>query len=289
MSALTQAMRMTSRTGTVFGGALVILGILAILAPSVSGLAVITVIAVLLIVAGISQTVFAFRSPSFAKGVFQFLFGGVAVLFGAIMLARPLIGLASMALVLAAFFLFEGIVVAIAAFRLKPAEGWQWMLFGGLVSLLLAFMIWAQWPLSGAWAIGVLLGVWMILAGWSMITFGTSAGDVVHELQDSRLDEVEKQLRQLTETVQKNQADLAAGRIELMKLEAQVEKKVSVSDIDLTIVELNQKLVEARKRMQEASKSAQDNWAAVQVGVREAFETLRASIDEASEGTKGES
>jgi uncharacterized coiled-coil protein SlyX len=122
-----------------------------------------------------------------------------------------------------------------------------------------------------------------------MITFGTSAGDVVHELQDNRLDEVEKQLRQLTETVQKNQADLAAGRIELMKLEAQVEKKVSASDIDPTIVELNQKLVEARKRMQEASKSAQDNWAAVQVGVREAFETLRASIDEASAGSKEES
>ncbi len=48
------------------------------------------------------------------------------------------------------------------------ADGW------GIVSVLLGFMIWVQFPLSGVWAMGILLGIKMIFIGLIMV-MATSA------------------------------------------------------------------------------------------------------------------
>ena len=77
-------------------------------------------------------------------------------------------------MVLIIYFLANGIGEIIAAFQVKPAQGWGFVLFSGIVSVILAFMIWNQWPLSGAWAIGVLVGIQLIFAGLTMITVGSA-------------------------------------------------------------------------------------------------------------------
>ena len=93
MSEISMAVRDTSRIGTVLGIATIVCGILAMAMPMVSGLAVAGVVAVLLIAAGIARTLFAFKAPSFGKGLLVFLFGGISILCGVVMLARPLLGL----------------------------------------------------------------------------------------------------------------------------------------------------------------------------------------------------
>ncbi len=171
-------LRAASQAGTVWGFATVILGVLAIMAPMVSGIAVSLMVAILLIAAGIARTTFALKAESFGKGVLVFLFGGVTILFGLVMLARPLLGLASITLVLVSYFLVDGVMEIVASFQLKPQKGWGWMLVGGIATLALAFMIGSEWPFSGAWAIGVLVGVRLLFAGWSMIALG-SVGEAI--------------------------------------------------------------------------------------------------------------
>ena len=109
------------------------------------------------------------------------------------------------------------------------------------------------------------------------------------KLQDERIAALESHVRMLTETVQANQVDLAEGRIAILKLQAQIDEKVSASDIDPTIVKLNQDLATARKQLDEASTVASESWAAFQNGVREAFATLRKSVQKASDQIKKES
>jgi uncharacterized membrane protein HdeD (DUF308 family) len=89
--------------------------------------------------------------------------------------------LASITLFLAAYFLVTGIVELVGAFQIRPAEGWGVMLFNGIVTLLLGIMIWRQFPLSGAWAVGILFGVKMILGGWSLIFMGRGVSSVAKE------------------------------------------------------------------------------------------------------------
>ena len=159
-----------SKGAKIWGWIILIAGILAVASPFVSGVAVAILVAILLIVAGVVRLMHAFQGGGFWTG----LFGVLAVVAGAVMLARPLLGLASLTIVLMAYFLAEGICEIVAALQARPAEGWGFVLFGGIVSVILAFLIWNQWPLSGAWAIGILVGIQLIFAGMTMITVGSA-------------------------------------------------------------------------------------------------------------------
>jgi uncharacterized membrane protein HdeD (DUF308 family) len=174
------------------GGRLVLLGILMIVlgvlcmgAPLVAGLAVGMLVGGLLLVGGIFRIVFAFRAESWGKGVLGVLLGALTILCGLVMLGRPVLGLVSLTLVLAAYFLVDGIFEIIVAFQIRPQKGWGWTLVSGIAAVLLGYLIWRQWPLSGAWAIGVLVGVNLIMSGWSMIAFGGAARGIASEVQAS--------------------------------------------------------------------------------------------------------
>jgi len=74
------------------------------------------------------------------------ILGGIlAVLGGLLIMVNPLLGLASLTLLLAIYFVVEGIMVIALGFKLKPVRGWGWTFFSGLVTLFLGGLIWSQW------------------------------------------------------------------------------------------------------------------------------------------------
>ncbi len=89
MSMISDALQDSSRVGTGWGFAVMILGVLAIMTPFVSGVAVTMLLAVLLTAAGLMTTMYAFKAGSFGKGALQFLFGGVTILCGVSMFFTP--------------------------------------------------------------------------------------------------------------------------------------------------------------------------------------------------------
>ena len=74
---------------------------------------------------------------------------------------------------IALYFFIEGIWKVIAAFKFRPDPAWIWFLIGGLVSLILCSMIWNQWPLSGIMAVGILVGVDLLMTGISLVMLGS--------------------------------------------------------------------------------------------------------------------
>ena len=120
---ITNALKEHAGLTVVLGVALVILGVLAIMAPLFTGTAVAIFVGVLMIAAGITRGVFAFRAQTFGKGLLMFLLGATIAFGGVLLMARPLIGLASLTMVLAAFFFADGIIEAIYAFQLRPRQG----------------------------------------------------------------------------------------------------------------------------------------------------------------------
>jgi uncharacterized membrane protein HdeD (DUF308 family) len=97
--------------------------------------------------------------------VWRLLVGLAYVFFGAYLIARPALGVASLTLVLASLFLVEGILNVVLFFKIRSLQGSSWVLIDGIVTLLLGLMIYAQWPSSSVWAIGTLVGVSMIISG----------------------------------------------------------------------------------------------------------------------------
>ena len=183
MNEVAQATREIVRPGTVYGIATLILGGLCVLAPFISGIGVTLLVGLFLLAAGIARLFFAFKAGSFGKGLLTFLLGGLSIVCGLVFFARPLLGLASLTVVLVAFFIVDGIVEIVAAFKIKPLKGWGRMLLGGIISILLAILIAYEWPVSGAYAIGILVGIRLLVAGWSMIGVVVTAEDLADDVE----------------------------------------------------------------------------------------------------------
>ena len=184
MTDIADTIKAGSRVGVVWGSIVLILGILAMMAPLASGFAVTAMVAILLLAAGLAQTVYAFKSETILTGLGTFLFGGLAALCGLAMLVFPGKGLAAITMFLAFYFIADGIISLVNGIRFRPFKGWGSMVFSGVISLLLGWMIWSKWPVSGIWAVGILVGVRLIFAGWTMIILGAVTEDLVEQAEE---------------------------------------------------------------------------------------------------------
>ena len=175
---LAQAARQGGGSVAIFGVVTIILGLIAMGAPLMAGKWVAIMVGLLLVAAGIARVIWAFRAESLGRGALKLLLGGLTLLAGLMVLANPLFGLGMLTLMLAGYFIVDGIFEIMGAFQVKPAKGWGFLLFGGLVSLALGIMIWRQFPVSGAWAVGILVGVKLLFAGLSMVFVGSAVREI---------------------------------------------------------------------------------------------------------------
>ena len=159
--------RNASRGNMLWGFLLVILGLFAMMTPAVSGIATTFMLGALLLISGIGMVIYSFSSDSFGTGVLRFLFGGITVLAALWMFVNPGMALATLTLFLAVYFVVDGLFLVFAGFGLPRGKGW--VIFNGVVSVLLGLMIWRNWPVSGMWAVGILLGVKLVVAGMAMM------------------------------------------------------------------------------------------------------------------------
>jgi uncharacterized membrane protein HdeD (DUF308 family) len=174
-----------SGVGMAVGIFVVVAGVLALISPLVAGLSVAIAVGVLLIVSGVSRLFLAFKMGSFGVGLLMFLLGALSIFVGGYMVARPGMALATLTIVLAAYFFVDGIFEIIWAFRLRPIKGWGWQLFSGIVALALGVMIWRQFPVSGMWAVGTLAGIHMIFGGSSVTSLCSAARSAAKEAQEA--------------------------------------------------------------------------------------------------------
>ena len=173
MSNLTEAAKAGGKRMTTFGIIAIILGILALLAPGLTGVSIVMLLGGLVVVSGIVRMMWAFQSGSLGRGLWMLVIGGLTLLCGLALLTDPLFASGLLTIILAVYFVCDGISEIAVGFG-RMGDGGGWLLFSGTVSIMLGAMIWAQYPLSGAWAMGTLLGIKLFLVGLAMITGGSA-------------------------------------------------------------------------------------------------------------------
>jgi uncharacterized membrane protein HdeD (DUF308 family) len=77
--------------------------------------------------------------------------------------------------VLAAILIAEGVLQMIVFFQFRSLPGSGWVLFDGIVTLLLGFMIGSPWPSSSGWAIGTLVGINLLVSGFTRLMYSVAA------------------------------------------------------------------------------------------------------------------
>ena len=283
------AARGFSRASFLTGAMLVPLGILSILAPMISGIMVTMMLGMILIAAGAIEMALSFRmQEKFWKRLLIFLAGLLIVLAGTSMLRTPGEGLSIITLIIAFSFIGMGITNGLLALQNRSEESWGWILFDGSISLLLGVFILAQWPVSGAWALGFLVGVRLIVHGLTLMALGTTGRQLITHLQDVRVDNLEKDLNSTIQALQLTQVILAENSMALLALDSELRKKVSSSDVDPSIKKLNLSLKEARNHMKKASDTAEKSFAESQKEAKDVFENLQKNASEITQKLKSE-
>lgn len=153
------------------GIVLIGLGILALGATSITTFVSVLVFGWALIVGGVLQAGHAFWRRQWSGFFLDLATGLLYFVVGLMMISRPLESAVALTLILAVALVVGGMfrVIATASHRFP---GWGWRMLHGIVSIVLGAAIWAQWPFSGVWVLGVFVGIDMIFDGVALAMLG---------------------------------------------------------------------------------------------------------------------
>jgi uncharacterized membrane protein HdeD (DUF308 family) len=158
------------------GIVMMVLGFLAVAEPNVATIAIGIFVGWLFFIGGIFRALSVWQSRGMPGFAWSLLTALLAILLGLILIFRPLAGVLTLTMVLIAFFILEGITaIALAVQHREHLRSWGWVLFSGIIDLLLAYLIWAGWPSSADWAIGLLVGINMLFFGLSLVMTALAA------------------------------------------------------------------------------------------------------------------
>jgi uncharacterized membrane protein HdeD (DUF308 family) len=147
------------------GVLMIVLGIIAMLAPWEFGIVIALIIGWSAIFNGVAQIIYGIRTHSGGRTVLEVILGLIYIVAGIYLLMHPVGGLLALTLFLACFLLVYGIFALVLAFHMRPLHGWGWVLFDAIITILLGILIWAHWPLNSEWVVGTLFGISIIVSG----------------------------------------------------------------------------------------------------------------------------
>jgi uncharacterized membrane protein HdeD (DUF308 family) len=151
---------------------MIVLGFLAVARPMIATLAVEIFAGWLFLVGGVvglAGIFTAWKTPGFVWGLIRAV---MAILIGILLLWRPLAGVLTLTLLLAAFFAAQGITQIIAALIQRAAlpGSWGWVLVSGVIDLILAAIIISGWPGTATWVLGLMVGINLLMSGVALVT-----------------------------------------------------------------------------------------------------------------------
>src|SRR3954467_1589695 len=154
-----------------------ILGLAAMIVPPLASLAVTIFLGWMFLISGIGGLVVSYWAREMPGFWWSLISAALAVLAGLVLLARPMQGVLTLTIVVGAYFLAEGIATIMYALehRRELSDRWSWLLVSGLMDILIAFLIIAGLPGSAEWAIGLLVGINLMLGGASLVGMALAA------------------------------------------------------------------------------------------------------------------
>ena len=151
------------------GIVLIVAGLAAVAFPFISTVAAKIMLGWLFLIGGVVMIIHAFQAPGWSGFLWSLLIGLLYAVAGAYLAFFPLTGLLTLAILLAALFFAEGIMEIIMAFRVRPHEGWGFLLLSGIAALAVGVLIFMDLPGSATWALGLLVGINLLFTGSSYV------------------------------------------------------------------------------------------------------------------------
>jgi uncharacterized membrane protein HdeD (DUF308 family) len=165
----------------IFGVLLGMLGVIAIAAPLAAGVAATMFVGLMVLSRGIMQLYYGIKVRHWGRrfgtymGIGSLVVGALSVATGGLLMINPVAGVQFLTLMLSLYLVIAGGFEMLHAIEMGAVRGWPFLLLTGFLTVLLGIILWRQWPLSGQWAIGVIVGSSFILSGISLAMLGIAA------------------------------------------------------------------------------------------------------------------
>ncbi len=156
----------------------IVVGCIAIVVPEVASVGTAIFIGWILLIAGVFLVAAAFSAHSVGTVVVRLIWAALTVVVGVWLIVEPHNGTLTLTLVLGIYFLFMGLTRVTVAFlgRGQPNAGLVGL--SGVAGLLIGILVLAKFPSSADWAIGLLVGIDLIFAGWTLTSVALVGRDL---------------------------------------------------------------------------------------------------------------
>lgn len=154
------------------GAIAIIMGIIALFTPLVTGLSIAFLVGVLVTIVGIIRLVWAFQARSRGSMFLMFAIGVLTLACGIAMLSNSLFATAVLTILVAVYFVVDGVLELAAGLVYGFLPERAWLIIAGVISIIFGIVLLALYPLSGAWALGILFGIKLIFTGVIMLRVG---------------------------------------------------------------------------------------------------------------------
>ncbi len=155
-----------------YGVIMILLGLFAIVAPGVATLAVTLMVGWSLVFSGAFGLFAVISGGTSAPGFWwNLLTTAVYFLAGLAVLTRPIAGVLTLTIILAAYLLAGGVfrIMMAMGYRSHAPSAWFWLLLSGVIDLVLAFMIMSGLPSTALWVLGLMVGINLLMMGFSIL------------------------------------------------------------------------------------------------------------------------
>jgi uncharacterized membrane protein HdeD (DUF308 family) len=163
---------------------MIIFGWLAIILPVTASIGFARLVGWLMLLGGVVQVIHAFKLRGVGHVLWSLLIALLYVVTSVYLLAHPILAVAVLTLVLSAFFFTQGLVDVIAYFLTRTSGGSPWMLLSGIVTILMAVVIWRHWLASSLRVVGTFVGISLLLAGTTQLMMALALRKLTEEPGD---------------------------------------------------------------------------------------------------------
>jgi uncharacterized membrane protein HdeD (DUF308 family) len=150
----------------------IVAGLIALGNVMIGTLVSVLFIGAMMAVAGIAHIVHAFQVREWGAFALWLLTGILYTAAGVLIAYNPVLGASVFTLFIGIMLIASGAMRIVVAFHMRGHPGWLWMLFAGLITLLLGLVIAAHWPVDSLWVLGTFLGIDLIFTGVALTAFG---------------------------------------------------------------------------------------------------------------------
>jgi len=162
------------------GISLVVLGFLSVVYSFVSTIFSVVFLGFLFVVWGIFEGIKSLKINLWGSFFLHVLLSVLYIIAGLFIIRYPVANAVSLTLLLALFFAISGFIkVVFALIKNVPHKGW--LIFNGVVTMLLGILIWQQLPVAGLWVIGMIVGIDAIFTGWTWIMLAFAAKNLKNQ------------------------------------------------------------------------------------------------------------